>query len=179
MSRGSPLGNERTEGSKGGGALSIDGRKLPRYRLLRRPVKGNAMIVFFPTHISACYLNRSCSCFFFSVHTHFQCSGISELLPSSVAVLFSHQAIISLLGPLSSHRHSLSLAISSHSIRDPEGRTDRGLDDRNAAAASATSAADEASKRGRGGLRGPPSITFARVRVGGRLPSENFEEKSR
>lgn len=147
-----------SRGSEGGSAL---GRKEGRaaatrslsmgvsYRLLRRPVKGNAMIVFFPTHISACYLNRSCSCFFFSVHTHFQCSGISEL-PSSVAVLFSHQAIISLLGPLSSHRHSLSLAISSHSIRDPEGRTDRGLDDRNAAPASATSAADEASKRGRG-----------------------------
>ena len=151
-----------SRGSVGGSAL---GRKEGRaaatrslsmgvsYRLLRRPVKGNAMIVFFPADISACYLNRSCSCSFFSVHTHFQCSGISEL-PSSVAVLFSHQAIISLLGPLSSHRHSLSLAISSHSIRDPEGRTDRrtdrGLDDRNAAPASATSAADEASKRGRG-----------------------------
>ena len=143
----------RTEGRKGGGALSIDGRKLPAPSYAS--VKGNAMIVFFfSRHFGL--LSKSeplltkCSCSFFSVHTHFQCSGISEL-PSSVAVLFSHQAIISLLGPLSSHRlHSLSLAISSHSIRDPEGRTDRGLDDRNAAAASATSAADEASKRGRG-----------------------------
>ena len=170
-----------SRGSEGGSAL---GRKEGRaaatrslsmgvsYRLLRRPVKGNHC-VFFPADISACYLNRSCSSqsgpasFSLSTHTlpvqwHFGASvvGRRAFFPSGDNLSFGS----SFLSPPFSLTRNL-LPFNPRS-RGTDGRRPR----RSQCGAGVSYKCSRRSEQARArGLRGPPSMTFARVRVGGRL----------